>query len=109
MAHEEALLIVVGIDEPAGDAAGAVAAHLASTGIEDVDAVHFDTDATSVNRQHRDVGFTEDDEEVPLSGVLKVLSHVEVGVHARLHHWNPAETAELRGVRVVVEGARNEK
>src|SRR5262245_60110802 len=39
---EEALLVVVGVDEPAGDALGAVAAHLAGAGVEDVDAVDLD-------------------------------------------------------------------
>ena len=33
MAHEEALLVVVGIDEPAGDAVGAVTADLAGVGV----------------------------------------------------------------------------
>ena len=39
VADEEALLVVVGVDEPAGDAVGAVAADLAGVGVEDVDAV----------------------------------------------------------------------
>ena len=38
MADEEAFLVVVGVDEPAGDAVGAVAAHLAGIGMEHVDA-----------------------------------------------------------------------
>ena len=52
-----------------------------------------------------DVGLAEDDEEVALAGVLQVVGHVEVGVHARLQHGDAAELAELRGVGVVVEGA----
>ena len=44
VADEEALLVVVGVDEPAGDALGAVAAHLAGVGVEDVDAVDLHLD-----------------------------------------------------------------
>ena len=41
VADEEALLVVVGVDEPAGDAVGAVADDLAGLGLEDVHAVHL--------------------------------------------------------------------
>ena len=37
VADEETLLVVVGIDEPAGDAVGAVAANFAGSGMEDGD------------------------------------------------------------------------
>ena len=52
-----------------------------------------------------DVRLAEDDEEVALAGVLQVLGHVQVGVHAGLEHGDAAELAELGGVRLVVEGA----
>ena len=52
-----------------------------------------------------DVRFAEDDEEVALAGVLEVLGHVQVGVHAGLEHGDAAQLAELGGVRLVVEGA----
>ena len=39
MADEEALLVVVRVDEPAGDAFGAIAPHLAGVGVEDIHAV----------------------------------------------------------------------
>ena len=42
VAHEEAFLVVVGIDEPAGDAIGVVAADFAGVGVEDVHAVDSD-------------------------------------------------------------------
>jgi hypothetical protein len=42
VADEEDLLVVVGVDEPAGDARGAVAADLAGTGVEDTHAVNSD-------------------------------------------------------------------
>ena len=42
VADEEALLVVVGVDEPAGDALRPVAAHLASVGVEYVHAVNSD-------------------------------------------------------------------
>ena len=37
MADEEAFFVVVGVDEPAGDAVGAVAANFAGSGMEDGD------------------------------------------------------------------------
>jgi len=42
LADEEALFVVVGIDEPTGDAVGSVAADLAGAGLENVDAVNSD-------------------------------------------------------------------
>ena len=42
MADEEAFFVVVGIDEPARDAVGAVAADFAGAGVEDIDAVDSD-------------------------------------------------------------------
>ena len=52
-----------------------------------------------------DVRLAEDHEQVALAGVLQVVGHVQVGVHARLEHRDAAELAELGGVRLVVEGA----
>ena len=44
VADEEVFFVVVGVDEPAGDAVGAVAADFAGVGVEDIDAVdsHLD-------------------------------------------------------------------
>ena len=55
-----------------------------------------------------DVRLAEDDEEIAFAGVLEVLGHVQVGVHAGLEHGDAAQLAELRGVRLVVEGAGDE-
>ena len=41
VADEKALLVVVGVDEPAGDALGAVGAHLAGIGVKHVHAFHL--------------------------------------------------------------------
>jgi hypothetical protein len=49
--------------------------------------------------QDVDVGLAEDHEQVALAGVLQVLGHVQVGVHARLEHRDAAELVELGGVR----------
>jgi hypothetical protein len=57
---------------------------------------------------HRNVRLAEDDEEVAFAGVLEIFGHVQVGVHARLEHGDAAQLAELRGVRLVVEGAGDE-
>src|SRR3990172_8657807 len=108
VADEKALLVVVGVDEPARDAIGAVAADLALAGVEDVHAIHLHPDATALGGEESDVGLAEDDEEVALAGILQVLGHVQVGIHARLEHGDAAELAELRGMRLVVEGAGDE-
>ena len=52
-----------------------------------------------------DVRLAEDHEQVALAGVLQVLGHVQVGVHAGLEHRDAAELVELGGVGLVVEGA----
>ena len=105
VADEEAFLVVVGVDEPAGDAVGAVAADFAGVGMEDVHAVDLDLDLAVLGGQDVDVGLAEDDEEVAFAGVLEVVGHVQIGVHAGLQHGDAAELVELRGVGVVVEGA----
>ena len=61
MADEEAFFVVVGIDEPASDTVGTVAADLARLWIENIDA--FDLDLNLVVRRvdHVDIRFAEDD------------------------------------------------
>ena len=64
MADKETLLVVVGVDEPAGNALGAVAAHLPGTGVEDVHAIDLDPHLAMLGGQDLDVRLAEDDEEV---------------------------------------------
>ena len=108
LADEEAFFVVVGVDEPAGDAVGAVAVDFAAVGVEDVDAVDLDADLAVFSVEDVDVGFAEDDEEVAFAGVLEVVGHVQVGVHARLEDGDAAEFVEFAGVGVVVEGTGDE-
>ena len=103
--NEEGFFVVVGVDEPAGNAFGAVAADFAGVGVEDVDAVDLDRDLAVAGVEDVDVGFAEDHEQVALAGVLQVFGHVQVGVHARFQHRDAAEFVELGGMGVVVEGA----
>ena len=65
----------------------------------------FTRSLPSFSRQQVDVRLAEDDEEIALAGVLEVLGHVQVGIHAGLEHRDAAELVELGGVRLVVEGA----
>lgn len=74
MEHEEALFVVVGVDEPAGDALGAVAPDLAGVRVENVDAVDLDPDLAVLGGEDVDVGLSEDDEEVALAGVSSGLT-----------------------------------
>ena len=108
MADEEALHVVVGVDEPAGDALGTVAAHFAGVGVEDVHTVDFYLEHAVAGVQDVDVRLAEDDEKVALAGVLQIVGHVQVGVHARLQHRNAAEFGEVGGMGVVIEGAGDE-
>jgi hypothetical protein len=67
LAHEEALAVVVAVDEPAGDVVGLVAADFAGGWIEDVDAVDLDLDLIGLSVgtscvKDVDVWFAEDDE-----------------------------------------------
>ena len=100
MAEEEAFLVVVGIDEPAGDAVGAVGAHLAALRMEDINAVdaHLQQVATRAfsDRQDVDVRLAEDHEQITLTGVRQLGGHVQVGVHACLQNRHPAELGEVR-------------
>lgn len=83
MAHEEAFLVVVAVDEPAGDAVGAVADDFAGLWLEHINAIHLDAQAVAFGKE-RDVRLAEDHEEVAFAGVLEVFGHVQVGVHACL-------------------------
>jgi hypothetical protein len=60
VADEETFFVVIGIDEPAGDAVGAVAADFAGVGVEDIDAVNFDLELVAGGGKDFDVGFAED-------------------------------------------------
>jgi len=50
--HKEAFFVVVGVDAPAGDAVGVVAAHLAGVGVEHVHAVDLDLRLVDWRVQH---------------------------------------------------------
>ena len=105
MADEEALLVVVGVDEPGGDALGVAGADVAGVGVEHVDAVDLERDGVVALVEDVDVGLAEHDEQVALAGVLQLVGHVQVGVHLGLEDRQRPELGQLRGVGVEVEGA----
>ena len=80
MADKEAFLIIVSVDEPAGNAIGAARLNLAGLGFEYVHPVDLHLHLIAV-RDDLDVGFTEHHEQVPGAGVLQIIRHVQVGVH----------------------------
>ena len=53
VADEEAFFVVIGVDEPAGDAVGAVADDLAGVGVEDIHAVDLHAQLAVLLRQDR--------------------------------------------------------
>jgi len=59
VAHEEALLVVVGVDEPAGDLVGGVGADLAGGGVVDVEAAEFDLQLAAFEGAQLEVGLAE--------------------------------------------------
>ena len=97
--HEEALAVVVGVDEPAGDIVGAVAAHLTGRRVVDVHALEGDLEiAGHVHGRDVDVGLAEDHEEVAGAGLLEqFVTHAQVGVHARGEHLQCTVALRLLG------------
>ncbi len=108
MPDEEAFLVVVSVDKPAGDAVGAVATDLAGIGVEDIHTVDLYAHLAVFFRQENNIRLAEDDEEIAFTRVLEVAGHVQVGVHAGLEYGEAAELAEFGGMRLVVEGAGNQ-
>ena len=104
MPDEKTFFVVVGVDEPAGDPVCSVAADFARVGVEDVDSVHFDADLAVFLGDQGDIRFAEDDEQVSFAGILEVVGHVQVGIHAGFEDGESAEFAEFGRMRLVVEG-----
>ena len=105
MANEEALFVVISVNEPAGDAVGAVADHFTGLRLKDIHAIYLDPEVAILLGDEVDIRLAQDDEEIALAGILEIFGHVEVGVHAGLEHWYPPKLSEFRGVRFVIEGA----
>ena len=70
MANEEGFFVVVGVDEPAGDAIGVVAADFAGVGVEDIHSVDLHLNSAFHRGQDVDIGLAEDHEQVALAAVL---------------------------------------
>jgi len=84
VAHEEALTVVVRVQEPAGDAIGVVALDLARAGVEHVHAVDLHLVGAVGARVQGDIGLAEDHEQVALCGGLQFFGKVKVRMHSRL-------------------------
>ena len=108
MTYEEALLVIISINEPAGYSLSAVAAYLACIWMEDVNAVYLDLNLSAFSVQNIYIRFTKDYEQVSLAGVLKVIGHVQVCIHARLEYRDASEFVKFRRVSVVVKSAGNQ-
>ena len=105
MAHEEAFLVVVSIDKPARYTVGVVTVNLTCVWVEHIHTINLDLNLTDRCIDNFYVWLSEDDKKVTFTSVFKVVSHMEVGVHAGLEDGDAAEFVELRSVGVVIEGA----
>ena len=79
--------------------------HFAGLRLEYIDAVYLHAELAILLVGKVDIRLAEDYEEIAFAGVLEVLRHVQVSVHASFKHWNAAKLAELGRMRLVVEGA----
>ena len=73
MADEKALFVVVGVDEPTGDAVGIAAFDFAGLRLEYVNAIEFYAILAVFLRLDGNIRLAEDDEQIALAGVLQVV------------------------------------
>jgi len=76
MADEEAFLVVVGVDEPAGDTFGSITADFAGIGVEYINTVDLYLDLAIGGIDDINVRLTENDEQIAFAGVLEIVGHV---------------------------------
>ena len=105
MAHEEALGVVVSVDEPHRDAVGVIAPDFALRRVKDIYAAYLDLQLVVRSVEQLDVRLAEDYEQVGAWARLQVRCHVQVGVHAGLEHCDAAVGRHLCSHRVILEGA----
>ena len=106
MADEEALAVVVAVDEPAGDVVSGSRADLAGRWVVDVDASDFDLELVA-DAADVDVGLAEDHEQVAGAGLFQeVAAHCEIRIHPRQEDAEAPEPALLGGDSEAVDGRR---
>ena len=104
MADEEALAVVVRVDEPARDVVRGAAAYLLRRRVVDVQATDLDFDLVSANGPDVYVGLAEDHEKVARACFLEeFFTHQEVGVHLSDEYLEAAVALHFLG-SVRVEG-----
>lgn len=94
MADKEALFIIVGVDEPTGDTLGPVAADLPGVGMEHIHPLDLYLYPVFFDIQNIDVRLPEDNKKVALAGILEIIGHMQIGVHASFKNWNSTECGE---------------
>jgi len=65
-------------------------------GWEDIYPVYFYLNLIVAGIKNVDVRFAKYDEEVTLSGILKIVGHVQVGVHPGLEYRNTTQLVKFR-------------
>jgi hypothetical protein len=62
VADEDCFFVVIGVDEPTGNAVGAVASNFTRVGVEYINPVDLDPDASMLGVENINVRFAEDGE-----------------------------------------------
>ena len=109
VADKETFFVVIGVNEPAGNAVNIVADDFAGLGLEHIDTIDFDLElfacwhgigvlareggfqVVAIHTQNVNVGFAKNHKEVAFAGVFQVFGHVQVGVHTGLEHGDASE------------------
>ena len=90
LSNEEALVVVIGVDEPACDAIGVVTDDLPGCWMEHVHPVESHTDLVVGSIQYIYVGLSKDNEKITAARVLELFRHMEISVHPGLQHRDRA-------------------
>src|SRR5665213_3120092 len=76
VADEEAFLVVVGVNEPAGNSIRAITADFAGIGVKNIHPIHLHAQFAVLLWQDRNVRLAKNDKEVSFARVFEVFGHV---------------------------------
>ena len=105
MTNEETLLVVVGINEPAGDAFGPVAADFAGLRIEYIDAMNLHLNLPVFRLLSSMSGSPKTTNKLPVPVFFNSSAMCKVCIHSCLQHRDATELVEFARMSLEVEGA----